>query len=403
MFESDANPNTCRRALSGVIVIRTKLQSHIKEIARAENPLIESASQSAQQFNRKMKRSFFRSKKRVVRYGLLSVNIALLFGVAIFIISTRSSEPTKAAPTLSLTTEKELSDPLDALSGADIAVNVAQLVRMDQATAVRNNADSVNTQLDIVPSDSQVVAKPQIVVTELKSIQDLDTYITVEGDTIDSIADGYGISADSIRWSNDLTGSAITAGATIKVPPVSGVIYTVKAGETAKSIADRYSSDEAKIIAFNDAEITGLTVGQEIVIPEGSVPAPVRRSSPATVSGFRFGSSAVYGYNGYDFGYCTWHASNRRAAVGKPIPANLGNASTWKSRAQFAGLATGSTPQQYAVLWHPPFDYYGHVAFVEEMYPDGSILVSDMNYGGWNRITTRTLTPAQAAAYQYIY
>jgi len=368
-----------------------------------------SASKTTKQLNKKLRKSFFKSKKRAIRYGLVSVNVGLLLGVIVFVTATRSSGDSIGAPAFSLSAEQELTDPLDTLSGADIAVNVSQLVRMDQATAVRNNADSVNTQLDVVASDSQVVAKPQIVQTNLKSVEDIEEYTVLEGDTIDSIAEKRGISANSIRWSNDLTGSTIDTGKVIIIPPVEGFIYTVEDGDTPKSIADDYSASAAAIIAFNDAEIKGISKDQQIVIPNGEIPAPIVRRpafasiNSGTASGFRFGGSAVYGYNGYDTGYCTWHASNRRAAVGKPIPANLGNASTWKSRAQLAGIGSGSTPQKHAVLWHPPTDYYGHVGFVEDVYADGSILVSDMNYPRWGGVSTRVLSPAQAAAYQYIY
>ncbi len=342
-----------------------------------------------------------RGKKRLIRYGLVGVNLILVVGIVAFVIATRGSDNAPQNATLRLTNEAEVTNPLDTLSGADIATNVAELVQLEQATAVRNNADSVNTQLDIVPNDAQVVAKPQIVRTDLKSIRDLKEYVAVEGDTITAIAERAGVSAATIRQANDLTGDTVNVGAKLKIPPIDGLLYTVKDGDTPKSLADRYSASESKIIAFNDAEITGLKVGQEIIIPDGTV--PVRTNSYAAVSGFRYGFSARYGGNGYSFGYCTWHAANRRAQVGKPIPANLGNASTWKARAQLAGLSTGSTPQKYAVLWHPPRDYYGHVAFVEDVLPDGSVLVSDMNYPIWNGITTRVLTPAQAAAYQYIY
>ncbi len=368
------------------------------------NDTADSVKSASFEVNKRVKRQYMRGKKRIIRYGLLSINLLLVVGIVGFVIATRGSDSAPQNATLRLTTESELTSPLDTLSGADIATNVAELVQLEQAVAVRNNADSVNTQLDIVPNDAQVVAKPQIVRTDLKSIRDLKEYTVKKGDTISSIAEKFGIKAETLRWSNDLSGNSVNTGAKLKVPPVDGFVYTVKSGDTAQSIADKYSASRAKIIAFNDAEITGLKVGQEIVIPDGEVPAPVAiTNSFASVSGFRYGFSASYGGNGYSFGYCTWHAANRRAQVGKPIPANLGNASTWKARAQLAGLATGSKPQKYAVIWHPPRDYYGHVAFVEDVLPDGSVLVSDMNYPIWNGITQRVLSPSQAAAYQYIY
>lgn len=320
-----------------------------------------------------------------------------------FVISSRPGATQETTPLLATNSQEEISDPLDTLSSADIAVNIAQLARLDEVTAVANNADTINSQLDIVPSDSQIVAKPQIVSTELKSISDVVTHVSIQGDTVASIAEKYGLTKETIRWSNDLSGDTIAVGTSLTIPPVNGVVYTVKSGDTFEKIAEKYSADSTKITAFNDAEITGLVAGQKIVIPDGKVPVTVVRSVPA-YNGFRHGgSSAVYGYNGYDYGYCTWYVANRRAEVGRPVPANLGNASTWKVLSQRAGIPVGSTPQKHAVIWTPPRDYYGHVGFVEEVYPDGSILVSEMNTRGWNVRSSKTLSAAQAAGYFYIY
>jgi surface antigen len=257
--------------------------------------------------------------------------------------------------------------------------------------------------LDIVPADSQIVAKPQIITTDIKSISDLREYVAVEGDTVTSIAEKFAISKDTVRWSNDLSGDAVAVGTTLSIPPVDGLIYTVKESDTVEKLAEKYRAVAEEIIAFNDIEITGIVAGEKIVIPNGAVPVTVARSVPNYL-GFRHGgNSPVYGYNGYDYGYCTWYTANRRAEVGKAIPANLGNASTWKVLSQRAGIPVGNTPQQYAVIWTPPRDYYGHVGFVEEVYPDGSVRVSEMNTRGWGVRSEKVLTPEQAAGYSYIY
>jgi surface antigen len=329
--------------------------------------------------------------------------VGILVGVSGFIIISRPSESKTAARAYSTKTKAQIVDPLDTLSSADIAVNIAQLVQLDETTAVTNNADSINTQLDVVPNDSQVVAKPYIVSTEIKSVKDIQTHVVVDGDTITSLAEKFDVSSNSIKWSNDLNSDSIAVGTELTIPPVEGFVYTVKDSDTTEKIADRYSSSVEKIIAFNDAELTGLVAGTQIVIPGGEIPAPVviRTNGPA-ISGFRFGSSAVYGYNGYDYGYCTWYSSKRRAEIGRPIPANLGNASTWKSRALLAGIPVSNVPQAGAVIWTPPRDYYGHVGFVEEVFPDGSVRVSEMNVRGWGVRSEKVLTPAQAAGYSYI-
>ncbi len=332
--------------------------------------------------------------------------------VAVFAFALYGRESnTGQTPYSSRSVDSQTIDPLDKISSADIAVSVAELTRLDEETAVRNNADPVNSQLNSGYSDSDIIAKPQIVSTESKSINDLVTYTVGDGDDLKSIAKKYGISENSIKWSNDLDSDDVEEGDKLSIPPVNGIVYKVKDGDTAKSIAESYQADKDEIIEFNDAEIAGIKKGDIIVIPDGKIPAPTIVSTPTTSGGasstggnFSWGGSqAIYGYNGYDYGYCTWYAANRRAQVGKPIPANLGHASTWKALAQRAGLSVGNTPAKYAVIWSPPRDYYGHVAFVEDVYPDGSVLVSEMNVAGWNVRSTKVLSASQAAGYSYIY
>ncbi len=336
----------------------------------------------------------------------------MVVAVFAFALYGREVNTDQKSPQASRSANSQTIDPLDKISSADIAVSVAELTRLDEETAVRNNADTVNSQLNSGYSDSEIIAKPQIVSTESKSINDLVTYTVKEGDDLKSIAKKYGISENSIKWSNDLGSGELEEGDTLSIPPVNGIVYKVKEGDTAKSIAESYQADKDEIIDFNDAEISGIKKGDVIVIPDGKIPTPTAVSTPTTSvttpstdgGGFSWGGNqAIYGYNGYDYGYCTWYAANRRRDVGKPIPANLGHASTWKALAQRAGLSVGNTPAKYAVIWSPPRDYYGHVAFVEDVYPDGSVLVSEMNVAGWNVRSTKVLSASQAAGYSYIY
>lgn len=374
----------------------------MQAINESAQPLVKTANHTVQTVNRKFKRSLFRSKKRVIRYGLVGVNVALLFGIAAFVIFVRSGEggsPTPLASSASIS--EEISDPLDTLSSADIAVHIAHLVRMDETVAVVNHADSQDDTLNIVPSDAQIVAKPQIVSTELKSKEDIRVHTVADGETIDNIAEKFGVTGDSIRWSNDITSTRLVAGVELKIPPVDGIVYTVRAGETAESIATRFRSDATKIVAFNDAEISGLVEGEQIVVPEGSI-APPRYSYASYASAVNF--RAVYGAaNGYDYGWCTWHAANRRAETGHPLPTNLGNAISWYSRAAGSGMGVGEAPQAGAVAWHNNIGGLGHVAYVESVNEDGSVLISDMNYPIWGRVTYRTVTPSEFGSYKFIY
>lgn len=341
----------------------------------------------------------FRTKKRAVRFGILTANIVLLAVVISFVTKTPSSD-TIVAQNSMIDRDAHAANPLDQLSSADIAVHVARMANLDEAVSVVNHADSVNAQLAVAPVDESVVPKPHIVASDLKSKQDIQTYIVKEGDTVTSVANAFGVTSDSIRWSNGLTSESLQAGEELKIPPVNGIVYEVKPGDTIDALSERFSADKQKLIEMNDAELAGLVEGEYIIIPDGI--QPVRRPVySASYYGFR---ALSYGPgNGYDYGWCTWHAANRRQQIGKPLPTNLGNAITWYSLAQRGGLATGTQPQAGAVIWHANMGGLGHVAFVEKVNEDGSILVSDMNYPSWGAVTHRTVTPGEFGNYRFIY
>jgi len=350
-------------------------------------------------------------QRRFVRYGLLALNVVLLGSIVYFV--GQSSPSTSHRSTASSAVDTP-SDPLDQLSSADIAVNLAQMTNLAEATAVTNQADSVGAELAVPPAHTVVIAKPQAVATDLKSRKDIASYVIQAGDNVGSVAAKFGVTSDSIVWSNNLSGAsaALTPGNKLVIPPVNGIVYTVKAGDTPDSLSQKYRANKEQIIAYNDAELTGLVLGEQIIIPNGQQPAPVvSRSSGGGSYSFFFGSA---GYNGYDRGFCTWYVANRRAEIGRPVPAGLGNASTWDDRAPSAGLVVNKTPSYGAAVVTSQRGA-GHVAFVERVNADGSIWVSEMNSrgqrsiddpssaGGWNRVDYKLIPASLAAGYNYIH
>ncbi len=359
-----------------------------------------------------IKRTFAKKNRgRLIKYSIVAANVLLLVGVVAIVLQPSNKSVQSSSAILSTQADKDaVANPLDVLSSADIAVNVARVTRIEEATSVANKADTVNAQLSTAPSDDIVAAQPQVIASSLKSRFDIQTYVVAKGDTIKSIAKQFDISTDTIRWSNDISDEDIKPGLQILISPINGIVYKVKSGDTAASLASKYSSDKNKIAIFNDFEVSGIPYGSYIVIPDGRppsqavAPAAAPNSTFGTNTGFAWGGgSAVYSGNGYDYGYCTWWAALRRSQTGKPIPSNLGNASTWTALAQQAGFGVGNSPASGAVIWTPPHDYYGHVGFVEKVNPDGSVLVSEMNVMGWGVVSKKTLTKAQAAQYSYIY
>lgn len=96
----------------------------------------------------------------------------------------------------------------------------------------------------------------------------------------------------------------------------------------------------------------------------------------------------------YYYKNCTdWAAWRARELTGVGIPGNLGNANTWDDNAPKHGFAVDNTPEPGDIaVWDKvsPTDIYGHVAVVEEVNADGSVNISEYNYGSkgsWHKRT----------------
>ena len=324
-------------------------------------------------------------RRRTLRVALLLSNVVILAVILAFVLDNpRSSEAAIAPAALNSGSQTSaIANPLDQLSSANIALTVAQLSNLPEATAVANQAESQTADLAIVSNTDNVLSKPQVVATALKSRADIQSYVTKTGDTLASLAAQFGVTSDSIRWSNNLTGSTLAAGSKLVIPPVNGIVYTIKSGDTPATLAQKFSANQAQIVAYNDAEINGLQPGEQIIIPNGTqaaVAAVVTLSS-----GFAWGSSPLYGFNGYDFGFCTWYVATQVS-----VPGNWGNASSWAYYARLSGWNVSSTPTLGAIAQTPyAAGGEGHVGVVDGVNGD-MVHVRDMNDygdgGGFDRV-----------------
>ncbi|MEG3863592.1 CHAP domain-containing protein, partial [Microcoleus sp. herbarium12] len=127
---------------------------------------------------------------------------------------------------------------------------------------------------------------------------------------------------------------------------------------------------------------------------------------------YRNGSVNPFAYNWQ--GQCTWYAYGRMLETGL-LPAAIknnalfrGNAGAWRNDALKVGLPITSTPTAGArglVVWPPNTQYagsVGHVAFLEEVYPDGRVRITEANWPTGSGIKERILTPAQYAGLSFV-
>lgn len=336
-----------------------------------------------------------RSGRRVVRTSIFAANLVLLVAVLWFVLGTsKTGQSTIQNSTIGV--NNTAVNPLDEISSADIAANVARMTNVTEAISASNQADSTKVLLSISGVDETLVSKPQIINVGLKSIRDLKHYQTVPGDTIPKIAAKFGITSNSIKWSNSLTGDSISSGVWLWIPPVNGIVYVVRSGDTASSIAAKFSSNKEVIVAFNDAEISGLKVGQRIVVPNGRQAATAGGGGVSAAPGVLFLGGAS---GGYDYGWCTYYA----AAKGG-VPGGWGNANTWHIYAALSGWTVSTVPKVGAVA-QSTAGWAGHVGIVEAVSSDGKMIkYSDMNgLAGFNRVGYSDWVPTIGKFERFIY
>ena len=318
-----------------------------------------------------------------------------------------SVQQTQTTPTVSV----------DQLVATDLASSLAESTNMPISNNVANLSQSLAVESTLAQTNANVISKPTIVQPTANG-RTIQQYTTVAGDTVPVVATKYGVTAQTIEWANKLTSEALSPGTVLAIPPVDGVLYTVKPGDTVDSIVSKYGTDRASLVAYNDLELSGNpAVGMTLILPGGILPTNERPGYVATraVTNY-FGGGGGYGsaYNAsasvgnrYAWGNCTWYVYERRLQLGEPVGSFWGNATTWAYNARLAGFAVDGNPSPGAVMQNG--GGFGHVGVVESINPGVSVTVSEMNGyrfgGGFARVGHGDIPWSEATSgyYQYIH
>lgn len=355
-----------------------------------------------------------RSKKRKLQsfaiYGgifLLTISF-LIYGNSGSNVSAERSKTLASSETTGVSSvsksAKSKTASVDELTAANAVTNLAETAELPSAGDLRESETSLTIKKNLSQNDAEVITKPDIVKPDTSAARGISSYVTKEGDTMESIAKKFKISSQTLRWANNTTSDAVEPNKTLVVPLVDGVIYTVKDGDTAQSLAEKYKTSAERVVLYNDIDDGAkLSVGSRIVLPGGELPENERPGyaaprSRSYTNANRSWLTASVG-NRYAAGNCTWYAYELRMRLGRPIGSFWGNANTWATSARAAGFVVNNTPAPGAIF-QTTAGYYGHVGIVERV-ENGVVYVSDMNYAGYGIITHRTLNGA--SGYLYIH
>lgn len=112
-------------------------------------------------------------------------------------------------------------------------------------------------------------------------------YRLSQADTLWSIANFYGISAEAVAFANGITDPYhLQLGREIMIPPLEGALYTVAEGDTVEALAARFNVDPAAVKDYNRIwlEPERFATGKLIFVPNATLPTlPLPAEANATV------------------------------------------------------------------------------------------------------------------------
>ena len=343
----------------------------------------------------------------------------LAAGFTIALVAVGSIDKGTSGATLSLDSfaKSDYDISVDQLTEMYVVADLSDALNLASASDVASNYVVTTSMYDAGQTATGKLEKPSI--TNIEVSRGVIEHVVQGGESADVIAAKYGISADQVRWSNGLKNNEIPVGTVLHLPSVSGIVYTVKAGDTIESIAARYGSSAAEITALNDLEESGVSEGAMIVIKNGVLPekerpeyvAPRQSTTTYSTTTYRYsylGSASdrqniqvIYPrFTGAGGGQCVNWASYMRPDLGA---LRLGNARDWARGAAARGYSVNRTPSAGSIF-QTSSGWYGHVGYVEAVNADGSITVTEMNYGYVPYRVIRSTIPAGSVGnFNYIH
>src|SRR5690606_39166344 len=230
-----------------------------------------------------------RSRRADGRWGrwLTRVVIAggLIFGLAMTIMALREQaepdppppRPTTVAPPPTATEAPTLEPTVPPL----------EIAAVEYPTALPTDPPRVIEPVDWVQptADPQLVAQAlsqpvdggsgtlrrnpsPLTILPARSRSEVITYAVQPNDTLQSIAERFGLQQSTIIWSNDrFYVNAMRIGLELNILPVDGVYHRVDEPQTIRSIAEEYEVDPYTIIDSEFNELYGVT--PDVILPEG--------------------------------------------------------------------------------------------------------------------------------------
>jgi murein DD-endopeptidase MepM/ murein hydrolase activator NlpD len=198
-----------------------------------------------------------------------------------------------------------LGGPLTESVNAEFSANLSNILQND----------SLPTESILTSQQSNILAtvnapEGYVAGDDMRLVRE---YLVQEGDTLQSIAERFSISPETVAIENNIQKQEdIKPGITLNILPTDGIKYVININSDLEEVVTKYDLTIADVLAFNNiADESDLSVGSELVLPGAKVPdsekpelfkpkTTVTRSKTRTVSS----NTAVPSISGY-YGYPT--------------------------------------------------------------------------------------------------
>jgi murein DD-endopeptidase MepM/ murein hydrolase activator NlpD len=130
------------------------------------------------------------------------------------------------------------------------------------------------------PALAESVLRPHMAPGLGTALPPLKNYVVQRGDTLPSIASRAGISPETLIQVNHLpSGDALAVGLKLLVPPIDGIMITLKPGQSASQLADAFRVSATAVTSINRLSLES-PAPDEVFIPAPYAGAVASRPEP---------------------------------------------------------------------------------------------------------------------------
>ena len=296
-------------------IVISRFRARLESIAEAVNA--DSHAHPASRPFAAVRRGWARLSRNDGLERLIPVGLCVLLAAAAFVSTLPLVSPASAAPRLTNVT----------------ALNVTATVGGDAPDARYGNGDGplapdVN---DLYLGDGSIPNSLQNPGVALDAKTQLKTYAVQAGDTLNGIANQFGLAPSVIYWTNKAQmpdPASLRVGQQLLILPMDGLLVTVGGKDTIDSLAAKYKITVQDIVDANNLPEATVVLGQNLIMPGasgGPMPKPKTSSGGGSSGGTTRSGSWIWPVNGYNYisqyfssGH---HAVDIAASSGTPVVA----------------------------------------------------------------------------------